>query len=389
MGVEEDADNNVAAAFPGISNSELQTALDAIRNAAKDLLQPPPFYNVRVFPGPIDTIGLKEGSSIIVVHVPEGPNCPYVHNDGRIYMRVGDSSQPTPVTDRATFDLLAQKGKDAQSRLDDKVLWSPVTSKREEDQPFLHISILSDPYEVMGHRYNSYFSDFAEAMKGYSLPFDNVYSMSDGFIARQQTDNAPCYRLFTWHFSRDCHSFITYPIPVLSSVATNSVWKESSISKKFLSKVNESDLLSARILDLNSMLDLVGAVVQRHQILVDNSGVRGPFYLKAHVENVWRTVPFVDHSSYSRHISEFGLPIVQHDNIVIPEGTSLDTFVVVPQISEPPTEGMPISGEGTVRLSLYILNALGIPMEVLAQSTEELRLMGNRRREANMRLRTV
>lgn len=389
LGVEEDAASNVAARFPGIPDAELQTALDSIRNAAKDLLHPSPYYNVRVFPGPIHEIGLNDGFSIIVVEVPEGPNPPYVHNDGRIYSRVGDSSQPTPVTDRATFDLLAQKGEEAQSRLADKVLWSPVTSKGEGDQPFLHISILSDPYEVMGHRYNGYFSDFAEAMKGHSLPFDNAFSMYDGFIARQQIDNNPYYRLFTWHFSRNCHSFITFPFPVLSPVATNSIWEEYSTGKIFISKVNESDLLSARILDLNLIVDLIGAVVRRHRILVDRSGVQGPFFLKAHVENVWRTVPFVDHSSYSRHISEFGLPIVQHENIVIPEGTSLATFVVVPEISETPTEDIPTSGEGTIRLSLYILNALGIPMEVLAQSTEELQLMGNRRREANMRLRTV
>ena len=43
LGVEEDTVYNVAAAFPGIPNAELQHALDSIRNAAKDLLQPPPF----------------------------------------------------------------------------------------------------------------------------------------------------------------------------------------------------------------------------------------------------------------------------------------------------------------------------------------------------------
>ena len=311
LGVEEDTLNNVAAAFPGIPNSKLQWALDSIRNAAKDLLHPPPYYNVRVFQGQIHEIGLIDGFSIIVVQVPEGPNPPYVHNDGRIYSRVGDSSQPTPVTDRATFDLLAQKGEEAQSRLAEKVLWSPVTSKGEEDQPFLHISILSDPYEVMGHRYSGHFSDFAEAMSGQSLPFDNVFSMSDGFIARQQIGNDPYHRLFTWHFSRNCHSFITFPFPVLSPVGTNSIWEEYSIGEEFISKINGAELLSARILDLNLMLDLIGAVVRRHQILVGKSGIKGPFYLKAHVENVWRTVPFVDHSSYSRHISEFGLPIVQ------------------------------------------------------------------------------
>ena len=202
LGVEEDTVYNMAAAFPGIPNAELQTALDSIRNAAKDLIQPPPFYNARVFPGPIEAIGLREGFSIIVVHVPQGPDCPYVHNDGRIYMRVGDSSQPKYVTDRATFDLLARRRQEAHSRLEERVMWSPVTSKGEENQPFIHISILSDPYEVMGHWYDKGFNCFAEIMKGFGIPFDNIFSTHDGFVARQVGRNDANKRVLTWHFSR-------------------------------------------------------------------------------------------------------------------------------------------------------------------------------------------
>ena len=52
FGVEQDSVNNVAAGFKGIPDTELQGALDSIRNAAKDLLNPAVFYNVRPFPGP-------------------------------------------------------------------------------------------------------------------------------------------------------------------------------------------------------------------------------------------------------------------------------------------------------------------------------------------------
>ena len=111
LGIQEDAASNVAAGFPGIPDSEVQNALDSIRNSAKDLLNPPVFYNVRKFEGPIESITLPDGRTIIVVQVPEGPNSPYIHNDGRIYRRVGDSSQPTPVTDRATPRFLDPKGR--------------------------------------------------------------------------------------------------------------------------------------------------------------------------------------------------------------------------------------------------------------------------------------
>ena len=68
LGVAEDSDENVAASFPGIPKSQVQNVLDSIRNSAKDLLNPPVFYNVREFEGPIDTIGLPVGRSQLALY---------------------------------------------------------------------------------------------------------------------------------------------------------------------------------------------------------------------------------------------------------------------------------------------------------------------------------
>ena len=386
LGVEEDTVFNVAAAFPGIPNAELQHALDSIRNAAKDLLQPPPFYNVKVFSGPIEAIGVREGFSIVVVHVPEGPDCPYVHNDGRVYMRVGDSSQPKYVTDRATFDLLARRGQESRSRLKERVMWSPVTSKGEENQPFIHMSILSDPYEVMGHWYGRGFEGFAETMKGFGIPFDNIFSTHNGFVARQVGRNDANKRVLTWHFSRNCHSFITIPIPTLSLNRANALWREYAIGNSFVSGLLDTDLIYCRVLDLNIAMDLVGHVVRRHRILASEANVNGPFFLKACLENVWRTIPFLDHSKYLEHIDNFGYPIVQETDMVVPDGTALNTFVVAPELAVPPKEGDLVSGEGPVELAMRIFDALGIPMAVLARSVDELHSAGKRSQEVQRQM---
>ncbi len=381
LGVKEDGRAHVAEDFPGIPDSEVTDALDSIKNSAKDLLNPPVAYNVRLFPGPIDSIGLPVGRSIIVIQVPEGPNSPYIHNDGRIYRRVGDSSQPTPVTDRSTFDLLAQRGEEARTGLTERVLWSPVVSKGEEDQPFVHLSILSDPYEVMGHWYDGRFSDFSEAMRGYRLPFDNLFSMPDGFVARQVGLNNPDNRILTWEFYRRCHSFITIPISTLRSDRSHPVWGEYNNGIRFVSKLSDTELQYRRVLELNLVLDLLGALLHRHRVLVSRSGIRGPFYLKARLENIWRTIPFVDLSNYMQHIDEYGFPLVQMTEIRVPEGTDLGSFLVTKEFDCAPKEEDQLSGEGVIHLGMYILNGLGIPMEVLAKSIEELNLIGRRSRE--------
>ena len=386
LGISEDGQNHVADSFPGIPDSEVPNVLESIRNSAKDLLNPPVFYNVRVFPGPIDSVGLKEGRSIIAAQVPEGPNSPYIHNDGRIYRRIGDSSQPTPVTDRSTFDLLAQRGEEARAGLTERVLRSPVVSKAEGDQPFIHLSILSDPYEVMGHWYDGRFSDFSEAMKGYRFPFDNLFSMPEGFVARQVGRNNPDKRILTWEFSRRCHSFITIPISTLRADVSHPIWREYNNGIRFVSKLSATELEYRIVLELNSVLDLLGALFHRHRVLVGRSGIRGPFYLKARLENAWRTIPFVDHSNYMQHIDNLGFPLVQKTEIIVPEGTDLGSFIVTEEFDCTPTEGDRISGEGAIHLGMYILDGLGIPMEVLAQSLEELNLIGRRSREIQEKL---
>ena len=386
LGVKEDAQDNVAASFPGILDSEIQSVLDSLRNSAKDLLNPTVYYNVRKFEGPIGSIGLPAGRTIVVVQIPEGPNSPYIHNDGRIYRRVGDSSQPTPVTDRTTFDILAQRGEEARLRLAERVLWSPAISQAEEEQSFLHLSILSDPYETMGHWYSGSFADFSTIMQEWTLPFDNIFSTSDGFIARQVNQNNPIYRVFTWHFHRRCHSFVTIPVPTIQASFGDPIWDNYTIGDRFVDELVRRGITFSRILDLNAIIDIIGSIMRRHRILTGNAKVTGPFYMKSHLENIWRCIPFVDNSAYLQHVCKFGFPVIQDSTLVVPPGKSLETFVVSPEIATIPSEEELLSYDGPIRLSMIILNALGMPMEVLARSIDELHGMGKRRMAAQINI---
>ena len=136
LGVTEDKNTHFAGSFPGIPNERVQSGLESLRNAAKDTVRPSVFYETQVFKGPVDSIELAEGSSLIVVRVPEGPNTPYVHNNGRIYRRIADSSDPKPETDRATLDLLFPTGS-AISNTSGRVYYSQPTSFQGRRPPTL------------------------------------------------------------------------------------------------------------------------------------------------------------------------------------------------------------------------------------------------------------
>ena len=58
LGIKDDPNDNTAASFPGISTSSVPSAIQQLRDATKDLLQPTvPFFH-RILKGPIDEVSL-------------------------------------------------------------------------------------------------------------------------------------------------------------------------------------------------------------------------------------------------------------------------------------------------------------------------------------------
>ena len=106
--------------------------------------------------------------------------------------------------------------------------------------------------------------------------------------------------------------------------------------------------------------------------------MRGPFYIKARIENVWRTIPFVDLSEYMAHVEKFDFPIVQASDLVVPTGTTLDTFVVSPELEGVPAESQKITYGGPILMWVEIMQALGIPGELLAQNAKALLRVSSR-----------
>ena len=380
LGVDETPDSLTAGTFPGIENEKLPKVLESLRNAAKDIVRPHVAYQHRILEGPVETIRLSSNRSVVVVRVPEGSNTPYIHNDGRIYIRIGDSSSPVPAKDKATFDLLYRRGEDRRSYLKALIERSPELSRGEEDNSYLHLSILSDPYQTLGHWYQGTYSEFCTTMGGVSIPFNNIYTAPDGFIARQVAMDNRYNRLLTWEFSRNCNSFVTIPIPTLplqnpDAILANDVeaaWELYSIGQQFRSSLVSKGLEECRILNLNLLLPLVGVIISRHRRIVAQANVKGPFYIKARIESVWRVIPLVDLSEYMTHVEEFDFPVVQASDLMVPTGTSLDTFVVSPELQSVPAESEKITYDGPIEMWLKIMQALGIPGELLAENAKAL-----------------
>lgn len=385
FGVREDPTNMTAGEFPGLSDEAVSSGLQSLRNASKDLLTPSVYYDHRTFPGPIPELELPSGRQIVVVHVPQGSDTPYAHNNGRIYQRIGDASQPSHIHDRTAFDLLAQRRIDAQRGLEDIVSRRFETSQGEQSSCYFHLLVLSDPYRTYSHRYHGTFDHFSTTMSQGELPFDNMFSGNNELIARQLGGGTAYDRRMSWHFSLRCDSHVTMPVTILNGTTLRD-WEPYTIGEEFHRILTESDSWHSRVLDLNGIPAFCMAVVRRHQELLRESNVQGPLYIKARVENVWRSIPFIDWPAYLEHAKKWHLPVYQDSDLVIPPGTSLDSFVLGEMPENLPLEPGPDVYGGGIDLAVAVLSALGIPAKTVKESARDLVGINDRRAVFERRL---
>ena len=187
-------------------------------------------------------------------------------------------------------------------------------------------------------------------------------------------------RLLTWEFSRNCNSFITIPISTLPPIETHKTvegevleaWAQYSIGRRFASALRDRGLHHSRVLNLNILLALLSVILMRHRTIVGQSEIKGPFYIKARIENVWRVVPFIDVDDYMEHVIEFDFPVVQDTDLTVPNGTALETFMVWPERETVPTEPDTAGFSDLIDIGLEIMQALGIPRDLLAEEAASL-----------------
>ena len=91
--------------------------------------------------GPCLEIGLAEGSSLIAIEIPQSHTAPHVHKDGRIYRRVGDSSEPKAETDRFILDQLWRRADDIRNMMRKWIERDPELSDTEGEQSYVRIFV--------------------------------------------------------------------------------------------------------------------------------------------------------------------------------------------------------------------------------------------------------
>ena len=378
LGVKEQSrDDSVAGEFPGIPEAAVDGALQRLRQSTAMYLNPTPFFETKVIPGPCVEIGLAEGRSVVAIEIQESHTAPHVHKDGRIYRRVADGSEPKPETDRFILDQLWRRADPILEMTREWVERDPEFSKGEAENPYVRLLLCVDPWCERDPRLLAPFSEIRKILticetdtSFSSIAFDTVHPTAEGIIARQAKGNNPRDYGLTWRMRRDMSCDIVMPLPLYACNDPDSLILDLDgydHSVSFINILKEQGHAQPRIVDLNFIMVLLISIVSKYQRLLQLANAKGEFYFKARVLNAWRILPFIDVETVLGEFKAHGMPMIMDSTVTIPIGATPRSFA---RIHERETKGSEYNEKAasmTQALLMFTRIATAFGVTLLAQ----------------------
>lgn len=322
------------------STSARSSLLQRLGPSINANLSPVPRFEHVVLSGPCDASGLAEGRSVVVVHVPMSVRTPHLHKNGRVYQRVGDTSQPQPVDDRRLLDELWQRGERVR---EETRLWigeDPEVSRAEAEMPYLRLMFVPDPWNkryrlppMSTKRFQRVLNQLGPELS--SITFDSVFPSSDGFIARHVGSNDPGRLGLTLRVYSDCSCDVILPLNAFRGDAESlreSLGSSYELAGRYVDLLVEQGyfgdayLTAIDVVDLNPVLHAVFAITAQYRALLGLVTSDKDYRYKVRAVRVWRKLPFLDVPHILDGFAVHGVPMLMDDEIMVPPGDSPDDF---------------------------------------------------------------
>jgi hypothetical protein len=344
VGVEESGKSgNVAASCPGILRSEMDSALQIIRQSAASQLNPTPHFEVQVVHGPNEKMQLPEERCVICIQVPQSMLAPHVHSSGVIYRRVSDSSEPQPENDRHQLDLLWTRRDKIHENYRQWIERSPERSEGESRSPYLRILLEADLYGAKGKLWDLSIDDIQEVFNDRSsgpvITLENIYPSSRGIVARQTSSLTSHEQFgFTWIVGRGLRCEIWLPLSVHTVDEPHHLFAQLGryeLIERFVKQLEESKAKNSRILDLNQVFLLLVSISNMYLKLLAKCGATSEnLHAKVILSEVWRTIPFFDSKVMLDRADRYGVPLCLESEAMVPGGSDAESFFKMNVIGE-------------------------------------------------------
>jgi len=334
VGVEADQTRNVATNICGFSLTSVPDPIAKVRDIIKSRIDPVPVFHLRL-------VTLDQDKAVFVVHIPGNQETPFITTDGRIYRRVGDSSEPVPENNRYAVDRLVDNGREIAKRFERFCQDERTFCQAEEDQGWVNIFLSPYPlgaierFDILSHEgiekliqlsqnpIKIYLQDWTECGTG-NLPFNSGQLEFGSVILRQVEPYNTVFNSLTIELFIDGRAKFFVPLEYIPIFPDHQELK-SPIVEQVLAKIwrtdQESNTLSLRFFDVVKLWLLVANLLNYYQEWLGKEALPAKLLAAITMEGVWRSVPFCDLDQWGEHVQRFGLPVLNKDTLRFPETT--------------------------------------------------------------------
>jgi len=320
IGAEEDAKTRRLKKFIPMSLDIADETKTKIRQAVEAHLQPPPVFFMKSLELPAVSCESTE-RWILLIHIPKGERAPFLHSNGCVYTRKGDSSSPIPLTDLGLLDRLWSEGRHKQEKLKKRIDFLCSQSPRKLPKVELIISVETDYFEESENPRVT-FTNFqsialAPSREGATPLFNNAHPLDSSYIARY-VERSPDAISLLWDFDylRNLHYIA---LPLATHAWTGSAFEHGQIDHQGLTELTQylSDQESQKelfVVDFTPAGLMMAIVLHKVKELHRTAGQQtSRLCLNARVSGVGQSVIFVDLPRYKEHLRISGLPFVHRE----------------------------------------------------------------------------
>lgn len=344
-GAKETKDGqNMLASCPGIAAEELDATHNLIRQTAASSLSPVPHFELRAINGPVPQVDLPEGRFVYCVYVPKSNLTPHIHNSGRIYRRVADSSNPVAETDRHQLDLLWRRNELFEEEYKQWV-YSDAKSLVQEAKgaPLLRVLIDSGRTPSTSQRWtltnDRIFDILNDEAIGSTIPVDSCYSSSRGIIARQTRGNDRHSRVaFTVILKEKLRAEFWLPLHLSEGCSFEKLpenIQNYKYAKEFQKILAQQKVTDGKLIDLNKTLNNLIAISNQLLVLLkENESIQDTIHYKIMLQNIGGVIPAVDLKPAMEKFEKLGLPLTLFDQAEYPSGAQPANFITIERSQE-------------------------------------------------------
>ncbi|HOI71238.1 MAG TPA: ATP-binding protein [Methanobacterium sp.] len=365
IGIDSDEATNIAERINPFDLNEHRSPKDKIRNIVTNGINPKPFFESKL-------VHISDDKAVLIVHIERGGETPYVTNDGRIYERVGEGSDPIPIKDHYTILKLFERSKENKALIENfsKNLFLKSLEQNSE-QTFLEVYFYIPP--TYGFKFENFYSDefFNEIRENFStdvkileelestfnLNCDNYYSSISSYIIRNINipDNYIHLGL-TLELFENGNLKVLIPThnlePGMSETQVGAAYYlESAIYSRFQELIsNITD--SVRVIDCYLLFLLIIVINNLHCRILKSHNFNGQLNVRIKISNCNRIMPYFDSEKYIEHILSNGFPICLKPSIEIPEFNNGNAL------------NISLNYQSGVNLGVKVIETLGLPFNL-------------------------